>query len=173
MFKRFSFLRAYFKLCQHFLQIFLFQLRKCFWILLILGFGRALLYVILAFLVSHSFFTKTQFLTTPWCSGSQYHTTPLGRDWIQVLRKFKSCSRRVGDMWWQEKTKRYTSKLKHLYHCQDLVVNYFILKIIDLKLDLSFCVKSEAAIQRCSWEKMFWKYAAHLRENTHDEARLQ
>ena len=26
---------------------------------------------------------------------------------------------------------------------------------------------TEAAIQRCSIEKMFWKYAANLQENTH------
>ena len=35
-----------------------FQLRKCFWILLILAFGRALLYDVLAFLVSHNSFKK-------------------------------------------------------------------------------------------------------------------
>ena len=27
----------------------------------------------------------------------------------------------------------------------------------------------EAATQRCSAEKMFWKYAANLQENTHAE----
>ena len=33
--------------------------------------------------------------------------------------------------------------------------------------------ESEAAIQRCSWEKAFWKYAAILQENTHAKVQLQ
>ena len=32
---------------------------------------------------------------------------------------------------------------------------------------------SEAALQRCSWEKVFWKYAANLQENTHAEGWLK
>ena len=32
--------------------------------------------------------------------------------------------------------------------------------------------RPEAAIQRCSWEKVFWKYAANLQENTHAEVRF-
>ena len=31
---------------------------------------------------------------------------------------------------------------------------------------------SEAATQRCSGEKMFWKYAACLQENTHAEVQF-
>ena len=31
----------------------------------------------------------------------------------------------------------------------------------------------EAAVQRCSWEKVLWKYAANLQENTHAEVRFQ
>ena len=31
---------------------------------------------------------------------------------------------------------------------------------------------SEAVLQRCSWEKVFWKYAANLQENTHAEVRF-
>ena len=31
----------------------------------------------------------------------------------------------------------------------------------------------EAAIQRCFLEKVFWKYAANLQENTHAEVRFQ
>ena len=34
-------------------------------------------------------------------------------------------------------------------------------------------LKTETAIQRCSWEKVFWKYAANLQENTHAEVRFQ
>ena len=34
-----------------------------------------------------------------------------------------------------------------------------------------FCKETftEAALQRCSYEKVFWKYAANLEENTHAE----
>ena len=31
----------------------------------------------------------------------------------------------------------------------------------------------EAALQRCSYEKVFWKYAANLQENTHVEMQFQ
>ena len=31
----------------------------------------------------------------------------------------------------------------------------------------------EAAVQRCPSEKVFWKYAANLRENTQAEVRFQ
>ena len=31
----------------------------------------------------------------------------------------------------------------------------------------------EATIQRCSYEKVFWKYAVSLQENTHAEVRFQ
>ena len=31
---------------------------------------------------------------------------------------------------------------------------------------------SEAATQRCSYEKVFWKYAAKLQENTHAQVRF-
>ena len=34
-------------------------------------------------------------------------------------------------------------------------------------------LSSEAAIKRCSYEKVFWKYAANLQENTHAEVWLQ
>ena len=32
---------------------------------------------------------------------------------------------------------------------------------------------TEAAIQRCSEEKVFWKYAANLQENTHAKVWFQ
>ena len=32
---------------------------------------------------------------------------------------------------------------------------------------------SEAALKRCSQEKMFWKYAVNLQENTDAEMRFQ
>ena len=31
----------------------------------------------------------------------------------------------------------------------------------------------EAATQRCSYKKVFWKYAANLQEDTHAEVRFQ
>ena len=31
---------------------------------------------------------------------------------------------------------------------------------------------TEAAVQKCSWEKVFWKYAANLQENTHAKLRF-
>ena len=33
--------------------------------------------------------------------------------------------------------------------------------------------KKEVAIQRCSLEKVFWKYVANLQENTHVEVWFQ
>ena len=36
-----------------------------------------------------------------------------------------------------------------------------------------YLLTPEAAIQRCSYEKVFWKYAANLQENTHAEMRFQ
>ena len=32
---------------------------------------------------------------------------------------------------------------------------------------------SEAAVRRCFYEKLFWKYAAKLQENTHAEVWFQ
>ena len=34
-------------------------------------------------------------------------------------------------------------------------------------------VYSEAAVQKYSYEKVFWKYAANLQENTYAEVRFQ
>ena len=34
-------------------------------------------------------------------------------------------------------------------------------------------LKLEAALQRCSYEKMFWKYAANVQEDTHAEVWFQ
>ena len=35
------------------------------------------------------------------------------------------------------------------------------------------CSLSEAALQRCSYKKLFWKYAANLQENAHAEVLFQ
>ena len=34
-------------------------------------------------------------------------------------------------------------------------------------VSLTEVVTTEAVTQKCSWEKVFWKYAANLQENTH------
>ena len=37
----------------------------------------------------------------PWCSAYHYWTSSFNKAWTQVLHRFKSCSRRVGDSrWW-------------------------------------------------------------------------
>ena len=44
-------------------------------------------------------------LSAPWCSGYHYCTTSFNQAWTQVLRRFKFCSRRVGDSrWWGSPT---------------------------------------------------------------------
>ena len=48
---------------------------------------------------------KICLLFTPWCSGYHYCTTSFSKVWTQVLRRFSSCSRRVGDSrWWRSLT---------------------------------------------------------------------
>ena len=40
-----------------------------------------------------------------WCSGYHYCTTSFNKAWTHALRRFKSCSRRVGDLsWWESLT---------------------------------------------------------------------
>ena len=40
-------------------------------------------------------------------------------------------------------------------------------------LDAVNLLVTEAATQGCSWEKVFWKYAVNLQENTHAEVQFQ
>ena len=42
--------------------------------------------------------------------------------------------------------------------------------VICLKITLIY---SEVATHRCSYKKVFWKYAVNLKENTHAEVRFQ
>ena len=44
------------------------------------------------------------------------------------------------------------------------IVEYF--QFLEKLLTEKNLDNTEAAIQRCSWEKVFWKYAANLQENT-------
>ena len=48
---------------------------------------------------------------------------------------------------------------------KNVELNYFLRYLADFF--------SEAAIQRCSYEKVFWKYIANLQENIHTEVRFQ
>ena len=45
------------------------------------------------------------------------------------------------------------------------------LKMWNFVVSTEFC--SEAAIQRCSYKKLFWKYAANLQEKTHAKVWFQ
>ena len=80
-------------------------------------------------------------ILVPWCSGYDYCTTSFNKVWTQVLGKFKSCSRCVGDSrWWGSltmvlagnKAKRLllvnhaTKTIHHLYHHQSLFNTIFI-----------------------------------------------
>ena len=70
------------------------------------------------------------YIVVPWCRGYHYCTSSFSETWIQVLRRFKSCSRRVGDWrWWGSltmvpagnKTKHilsvnHTTKIIHHHH---------------------------------------------------------
>ena len=69
-------------------------------------------------------------IVAPWCSSYHYCTTSFYKAWNQVLRRFKSCSRCVGDSrWWgsltmapaENKAKRlssvnHTTKTIHHHH---------------------------------------------------------
>ena len=76
----------------------------------------------------HHFSCVDRLLMAPWCSGYHCCTTSFNETWTQVLRKFKSCLRRVGDLrWWGSlttvpagnKVKRLSSvnhSLKTIHH---------------------------------------------------------
>ena len=57
-------------------------------------------------------------------------------------------------------------KYNHSQHIWRLIA--YIMEISDLKL-----FGTEAALQRCSYKEVFWKYAVNLQENTHAEVRFQ
>ena len=50
---------------------------------------------------------------------------------------------------------------------KSLMENFIFYAVLRKMLD-----NKEVALQRCSWEKIFWKYAANLQENTHAEVRF-
>ena len=47
-------------------------------------------------------------------------------------------------------------------------VQVFIIKFMGLQVEMT-----EAVAQKCSWQKVFWKYAANLQENTHAKVWFQ
>ena len=65
------------------------------------------------------------------------------------------------------------SILLNLYYIKNIMWKVaFILRpniFETLSYQIKVIAKSEAATQRCSQEKVFWKYAANLQENTHAE----
>ena len=56
------------------------------------------------------------FFVAPWCSAHHYLTTSFNKAWTQILRRFKSCLRRVRDSrWWGSLTMvRAGNKAKRL-----------------------------------------------------------
>ena len=44
-------------------------------------------------------------------------------------------------------------------------------KLFSFSRQSFFFIFPEAALQRCFYEKVFWKYAANLQENTHAKVR--
>ena len=58
-----------------------------------------------------------------------------------------------------------------------LAFNFTAKKMVSVELmfhiSLSYQVLPEVALQRCSYKKLFWKYAADLQQNTHTEEWFQ
>ena len=62
---------------------------------------KSILYTEIKNLIVAEFRISFLFSGSPLCSGYHYCPTSFNKAWIQVLRRFKSCSRRVGDLrWW-------------------------------------------------------------------------
>ena len=112
----------------------------------------------------------------PWCSGYLYWTTSFNKAWTQVLRRFKSCSRRVPDSrWWGSQWCWQCSRLEiklnafrwsTLPQKQFIIINNprfckFFLYFFNSCLSISFtCAMQIVNIIRivCSWRKVlnFW-----------------
>ena len=72
----------------------------------------------------------------------------------------------------------WSSKILRLWSSSYLWGNsyrkFIILEIPHYLWRIKFTLKcSEAALQRCSYKKVFWKYAANLKENTDAKRQLQ
>ena len=42
-----------------------------------------------------------------------------------------------------------------------------------MRFSQNYVINPEAALQSCSYKKVFWKYASNLEDNTHPEAGFQ
>ena len=48
-----------------------------------------------------------------------------------------------------------------------MVDSRYLSKLVDKPTQFIMVILSEAAVQKCSSEKVFWKYAANLQESTY------
>ena len=75
-----------------------FHISRCsFWVILTV-YLHIYLYTHLVYWLVYTFESFKLITTTPWCSGYHYCTTSFNKVWTQILRRFKPCSRRVGDL---------------------------------------------------------------------------
>ena len=67
----------------------------------------------------------------------------------------------------QETEQPYNLRNNHIFRTHNVkTVQYGIETLL-------FMRPAEAVLQRCSYEKVFWKYAANLQESNHSKLRLQ
>ena len=88
------------------------------------------------------------FILAPWCSGYHYCSTSVSKAWFQILRRFKPCSRHVGDLWWWEsltmvlaKNMGYASFVGQPFHKNNIIIisiNYHITVSNQLYCTLKF-----------------------------------
>ena len=76
-----------------------------------------------------------------WCSGYHYCTTSFNKAWTQVLRRFKPCSRRVGDSrWWGSLTMvpagNKAKRLSSVNHTTKTIHKFINSFIIDFGFDI-------------------------------------
>ena len=73
--------------------------------------------------------TKKSSYVAPWCSGCHYWIISINWAWALVLRRFKPCSRRIGDSrWWGYLTMVPAgNKAKHLSSVNHTTKKQFII----------------------------------------------
>ena len=84
-------------------------------------------------LLSVSNFRHAFIFDMPWCSGYHYCTASFNKAWTQVLRGFKTCSRRVGDSrWWGSLTMvpagNKAKRLSSVSHTTKTIHQFIIIK---------------------------------------------
>ena len=104
-------------------------------------------------------------IVAPWCSGYHYCTASFNKAWTQILRRFKSCSRCVGDSrWWGSltvvlagnKTKRlssvnHTPKTIDLHHQNSFPVIMIVSVLLSF---LDFFISAYCAFYVVMWFKI-------------------